>query len=587
MRKITILQVLTLFILYSCQEQFNPEIAEEEIEVKLNVRSEASINGLSYADFISAYFVSGNYIVPTSYISTSEDNIDGAIVGLYNQFSGNSITNIDEMPNYAESTLEATESQFSSVFPNFDNLNSSDITKIQEDFPSLNLSTIQLYEDFLYIFYQRIFEYHFIDDHVTYLQSTVYSVNQSSGLYPDGMCPEEIRFVKRHPLMALPLLRAKKDTDNFITAIYGVDLLKTDNIKANAVKHAMWNYLISQRIGNTLLYSRKKGRKIAKEVTDIHEECGDGGAVKNAMDYHNNLLGRDLHKVNSTFATSQLFAELAKHEELADCVPWDVSMIESVPRTRLAFLHVYNGSQGQSISCSNDNIDDQYLYGDFNGDGTDDIAVRRNNLIVSDTDLNGYDDFSQSFGNGNNEDDYLVGDINGDGTDDIILRRNNEFLADTDRNGYVDFQFWFGYGNTEDQYLIGDINGDGTDDIIVRRNNEFLSDTDKNGYVDFQWWFGNGNAEDQYLIGDINGDGTDDILLRRDNDFETDSDRNGYVDITRYFGYGNLEYEYILKDWNGDGIDDIAARRDNKILSDTNLNGYVDYTQWYGYGIAP
>jgi hypothetical protein len=60
-----------------------------------------------------------------------------------------------------------------------------------------------------------------------------------------------------------------------------------------------------------------------------------------------------------------------------------------------------------------------------------------------------------AYGNGNAEDEYLVGDWDGDGTDEIAVRRNNRTFMDYDGNGTVDNILAYGNGNTEDQYLVG------------------------------------------------------------------------------------------------------------------------------------
>jgi hypothetical protein len=72
-----------------------------------------------------------------------------------------------------------------------------------------------------------------------------------------------------------------------------------------------------------------------------------------------------------------------------------------------------------------------------------------------DYDGNGTVDNILAFGNGNTEDEYLVGDWDGDGTDEIAVRRNNRTFMDYDGNGTVDNILAYGNGNTEDQYLVG------------------------------------------------------------------------------------------------------------------------------------
>jgi hypothetical protein len=67
-----------------------------------------------------------------------------------------------------------------------------------------------------------------------------------------------------------------------------------------------------------------------------------------------------------------------------------------------------------------------------------------------DTNFDGQHDFAQAYGNGNNEDEYLVGDWDGDGKDNLAVRRNNTVLMDTNFDGQHDFAQAYGNGNNED-----------------------------------------------------------------------------------------------------------------------------------------
>jgi hypothetical protein len=69
----------------------------------------------------------------------------------------------------------------------------------------------------------------------------------------------------------------------------------------------------------------------------------------------------------------------------------------------------------------------------------------------------------------------IVGDFNGDGSDDLATYNNdtNTFFFDTNRNGLVDFQLnvrdalgrWGGLGGFTDRPVAGDLNLDGVDDL--------------------------------------------------------------------------------------------------------------------------
>ncbi len=159
---------------------------------------------------------------------------------------------------------------------------------------------------------------------------------------------------------------------------------------------------------------------------------------------------------------------------------------------------------------------DQYLVGDWNGDGVDDLAVRQANRIFMDYTHDGIVDQIQEYGRGNNEDEYLVGDWDGDGRDNLAVRRGFRVFMDTDFAGDHDQIQAYGRGNNEDEYLIGDWDGDGRDNLAVRRGFRVLMDTDFAGNHNQIQEYGRGNNEDEYLVGDWDGDGQDNLAVRRD-----------------------------------------------------------------------
>ncbi|MFM7428003.1 MAG: M15 family metallopeptidase [Elainella sp.] len=230
--------------------------------------------------------------------------------------------------------------------------------------------------------------------------------------------------------------------------------------------------------------------------------------------------------------------------------------------------------------------EDEYLVGDWNGDGKDDLAVRRGSTILKDINGDGRHDLEQVFGLGNAENQYLVGDWNGDGKDDLAVRRGSTILMDINGDGRHDLQQTFGRGNRENQYLIGDWNGDGIDDIAVRRGSMVLVDVNRDGNRDLQQTFGLGASEAQYLVGDWNGDGKDDLAVRRGSTVLKDINGDGRHDLSQSFGLGGGEDQYLVGDWNRDGKDDIAVRRGSTVLMDINGDSRHDLQQTFGLGTA-
>ena len=186
---------------------------------------------------------------------------------------------------------------------------------------------------------------------------------------------------------------------------------------------------------------------------------------------------------------------------------------------------------GQQAEPSDITPVDEYLTGDWNGDGRCNVAIRKGNKILMDYNFDGVADFTQLYGAGNAEDEYLVGDWDGDGRDNIAVRRNNSILMDYNFDGSHDFLQGYGAGNSEDEYLVGDWDRDGRDNIAVRRNNSILMDYNFDGSHDFLQGYGAGNSEDEYLVGDWDGDGRDNIAVRRNNSILMDYNFDGSHDL--------------------------------------------------------
>ncbi len=233
-----------------------------------------------------------------------------------------------------------------------------------------------------------------------------------------------------------------------------------------------------------------------------------------------------------------------------------------LPRRNLVLMDTnFDGNANIKQLFGKGDEEDEYLVGDWDGDGVDNLAVRRGNKILMDTDFDGRANITQGYGKGNEEDEYLVGDWDGDGRDNIAVRRGNKILMDYDFDGRANFTQGYGKGNAEDEYLVGDWDGDGRDNIAVRRGNKILMDYDFNGNANFTQGYGKGNEEDEYLVGDWDGDGRDNIAVRRGNKILMDYDYDGRANFTQGYGKGNGEAEYLSGDWDGDGRSNLAVRR--------------------------
>ncbi len=174
----------------------------------------------------------------------------------------------------------------------------------------------------------------------------------------------------------------------------------------------------------------------------------------------------------------------------------------------------------------------QWLAGDFNGDGKDDVAKAFNDGGLGSVDVhvsNGSSFSMQRWATGQGSfwdaQQWLVGDFNGDGKDDLVKAFNDGGLASIDvhiSNGSgFSMQRWAtgqgGFWDTQ-QWLVGDFNGDGKDDIAKAFNDGGLASIDVHisngsGFSMQRWATRQGGFWDaqQWLSGNFNGDGKDDM----------------------------------------------------------------------------
>ena len=226
--------------------------------------------------------------------------------------------------------------------------------------------------------------------------------------------------------------------------------------------------------------------------------------------------------------------------------------------------------------------EDGYLVGDWNGDGIDELAVRRDHCIHHDL-----GDSVQCYGLGDQEDAYVTGDWDGNGGDDLAVRRGSCLLQSTDGDEQHDQQQCFGLGDNEAEYLVGDFDGNGVDDVAVRAAQCIHGDLDADGTEDFTQCFGNGDIEDGYLVGDWDGDGIDELAVRRGHCVHQNFDADGIEDVILCYGNGNAEDEYLVGDWDGDGSDGLAVRRGHCVYMDLDGDGAAhEVERCFGNGTA-
>ncbi len=297
---------------------------------------------LSYTEFINQNLVYDSD-VPLEYVRASDDQKVDHVLMIFNEYSGEKVNSVYDMPIIPTDFIEALYNEHDGLYPDLENMGQDDLGTIIADFPYLNLKEVVIYFDYIQIYYERMFEYDVLQNYaLTYQRSS--STNANLTIFGYSACLAEIAFLAAHFTQAQAILDATEDTEQWVIEMYDATQWATDDIKANAVKHAMWNYRIAQKVGDLWLYSKKTGREIAKKFTDIHEECGSNPVESSEMDYHNNAVGRKLHEIHQSLSKSGLISNLWSYVSVAECVPWNVGDIQSVAAGRLVHLKNYTSS---------------------------------------------------------------------------------------------------------------------------------------------------------------------------------------------------------------------------------------------------
>ena len=246
------------------------------------------------------------------------------------------------------------------------------------------------------------------------------------------------------------------------------------------------------------------------------------------------------------------------------------------------------------------------LAGDFDGDGSDEIAVFRDGYWMIDLNHNGrWDDADLLATLGDADDRPVVGDWDGDGKDDIgiygpIWERDPLAIArdpglpnpdnhpDTkpknippierdatngarvmkltsfgqQRVDVVDHVF--GTGDGVDTPIAGDWNGNGIRSIGYFNAGTWQFDINGDGRFDFEDATAQfGQTGDIPLVGDFNGDGIEEIAVYRAGTWLIDTNGNRELDATdKTFMLGDANDKPVVGDFDGDGIDEPGLYRE-------------------------
>ncbi|MDR6299693.1 DUF6973 domain-containing protein [Mesonia maritima] len=95
----------------------------------------------------------------------------------------------------------------------------------------------------------------------------------------------------KNPFYILPTYKATKETLKICDEKFGKSHHK--NNKANAFRHALWNFLIAEKcFGRN--NSVEKSINWTIKITDLHEKLSPNQTLAKTMDLHNNKIGRKL-----------------------------------------------------------------------------------------------------------------------------------------------------------------------------------------------------------------------------------------------------------------------------------------------------
>ncbi|MDX1745228.1 MAG: hypothetical protein R3324_04765 [Halobacteriales archaeon] len=200
---------------------------------------------------------------------------------------------------------------------------------------------------------------------------------------------------------------------------------------------------------------------------------------------------------------------------------------------------------------------DEVFVGDWNGDGTDTLGVRRGAWFYLKNDFLG-GEADVVFKYGLEDDEVFVGDWNGDGVDTFSVRRGRTFYV-TNRLRGGDAESAFMYGLEGDVVIVGDWDGDGDDTFGVRRGRTyFLDNSLRGGEADAIFLYG--LEGDAVHVGDWDGDGADTLGVRRDRTYYLNNRLlGGSADVV--FQYGLVTDVTLVGDWDGNGSDTLGVRR--------------------------
>ncbi len=358
MKKIKIFCVALILGISACSDSIDSVVPD-------NIAPQAA---LSYEDFISTYLTSSDETSLKYFLANDKDKVNQSL----------QMINANNGTNYSEANLVPVEyivgmtdliKKEMALLPNLSVLDERSLEIVQMDFPGLSLSQITPNAENLRKYYERKLEYAgfeklSINQHVPFSEQPVTLQGLLDLLAKAGkvLCPEENWLLVLHPLKAITILASIFETEVVMESWFGNGLFAAllfgsdieQDVQANAVKHALWNYIIADNIQGLLwpIGNKSIGLHIAEEWTYAHEQCSGPNAA-NAMDLHNNKIGRDIFTkwddLDGSALKAILFDEMYDAWPACDSIP----SVEASPVQNLVYTHYVDaGGTKRANNCN-------------------------------------------------------------------------------------------------------------------------------------------------------------------------------------------------------------------------------------------
>jgi hypothetical protein len=207
--------------------------------------------------------------------------------------------------------------------------------------------------------------------------------------------------------------------------------------------------------------------------------------------------------------------------------------------------------------------------GDFNGDGTPDLATANeagSKVSVLLGDGSGGFAATASSATGTGADSVAVGDFNGDGKADLATALNDVSVLIGDGSGGFATASTIPVGRVALSVAVGDFNGDGKPDLATANfgsNDVSVLIGDGNGaFAATPISFAVGANPLSMTVGDFNGDGKPDVATANANSNDVSvllgNGSGGFAAATS-FAVGSAPLSVAVGDFNGDGKPDLAT----------------------------